>query len=490
MKSLRINITTIRNCSIILLAGIIACLNVLFYTNYPVSMATIGFELVVLAYYFVKKDITRYIGSYLIFLCLSFEFDVIVGVEQFYGFKNFRILGVNLGIIALLPVAVLAISRAIKIKKVKNEFPRLYKFAKFILLLNFIGFLFGLVQILINDNKIQNMNNMIQDFIGVTYSMTAIPFLMIIAIVYILLWEKEKIQQLEYYLSAILIGVVISMIVSLTTGTFGRYGEVNTLLVSNVVRYVPFMVLFPFYFHRNSPKILIVFGIIGVILSLLYNASGKTIILYMMVPVAICLMLWRKKKIFSLILVLLILPVVFFVSIQAVYVLSSSSILFNSKLTQALSIVKVWDPGWLISMPLSPRFRIIEFISIWYEYLEKPWFLLLGKGYMGTITDQTGMIGTNFILDAYSINEWINGTFYGVHETMNILFLYHGLFGLAFYLYMIKFVYENFTTSPWILIGGFWFLMVYGFSVTMSAFGIAALLLGCIEIDNREAAYK
>lgn len=473
------------NTYTILLASLIASLNVLFYNNYTIAMIIIAFELAILAYYFFKNDMTRYIGSYLIFLCLSFEFEVLVGVEQFYGFKNFRVLGVNLGIIALLPV-VLAGLRKIKIKKISKEFPHLYKFAVILLFMNITGFMFGLFQILINDNGIQNMDNILAAFIAVNYKMMAIPFLMILSIAYIITCEKGKLKQLESYLIAILIGVVVSLIVSLTTGNFGKYGGVDTLLVTNVIHYVPFMVLFPFYKHYKAPKIVIIFSIIGTILALMYNASGKMIIVYMMVPIAICVMMWRRRKILPLMLVLLVLPVVVILGIQIADIFASSSLLFNSKLTQALSFLNFGDSNWILNMPSSPRTRIVEFINIAYEYLEKPWFLLFGKGNMGTITDHIGMLGTAFNLGAYSMNEWVNGAFYGVHETMNILFLYNGLFGLIFYLYMIKFVFTKFTKSPWVLIGGFWFLMVYGFSVTMSAFGITALLLGFIAVDTRE----
>jgi|GEM_PF-943745 len=480
-----------QNSHIIFFAGIIASLNVLFSNNYIVSLIVVGFELAVLTYYFAKKDITKYIGNYLIFLCLSFEFDILVGSDEFYGFKNFRILGINLGILALLPIAILAIFKKIKIKEIKEEFPHIYKFATVLIFMNVTGFIMGLFQILINDNNIQNMENMFSTFIGISYNMIAMLLLMITAIAYILTWEKDKLDQLNSYLTAILIGVVISMIVSLATGNFGWYGGVDTLLVTNVIRYIPFMLLLPFYKNCKSQKtLIIIFAIIGLVLSLMYNATGKIIIIYLLVPIAVCVILWKRKKILPLMLTLLILPIIVVLSIQAVDILASNSVLFNVKLTQALSLLKFWDSNWLINMPSSPRTRIIEFINIVYEYLQKPWMFLLGKGYMGTITDHIGMLGTTFIPYSYSINEWNNGTFYGVHETFNILFLYNGLLGIVFYFYMLKFVLTNFTKSPWILIGGFWFLMVYGFSVTMSAFGIVALLLGYSELDTYKRGCK
>lgn len=477
------------NVNNILLASIVASLNVIFATNYSISMIIILLELMVLTYYFIKKDMTSYIGMYLMFLCLSFEFDVLVGVKEFYGFKNFRIFGINLGIIALLPVLLKAIFKGIKIEMIKREYPKLYKFCKTIIFINVVGIISGLFQILINDNFIRSMEGFVGDFIGISYSMILMPLLLIISIAYLISWEREKLRKLRGYLIAILIGVVISMIVSLATESFGQYGGIRTLLVTNVIRYTPFMLLFPFYKTYKSAKGILIFGVIGAILTITYNATGKMIILYMLVPFGVIALLWKNMKRPLAILILSLSPIVIIASVKVVAMLRANSVLFDFKLNQVLSILKFWEPNWIMDMPLSPRTRIIEFISIAYEYIKKPWFFILGKGYMGTITDHTGILNAQFILGGYSMNQWVNGTFYRVHETLNLLFLYHGLFGICFYVYMIKEVLKSFTKSPWILIGGFWFLMVYGFSVTMTAFGITALLLGYIEIEHDWGGY-
>ncbi|WKV08002.2 hypothetical protein Q2T46_10650 [Thermoanaerobacterium sp. CMT5567-10] len=41
---------------------------------------------------------------------------------------------------------------------------------------------------------------------------------------------------------------------SLLTGNFGIYGRANTLLVSNVIIYIPFLLLIPFYEKCNCRK--------------------------------------------------------------------------------------------------------------------------------------------------------------------------------------------------------------------------------------------
>jgi len=472
---------------IFFVAGIIGILNVLFSTNYIISMAIIFFELFILGYFFLKKDITRYLGYYLIFLCLSFEFEVLVGTSNFYGFKDFRIFGVNLGIIMLLPILLLTVFKKIKIHVIKDKYPSLFRFSKIFLLLNFSGVFFGLLQILVNDNNVNGLGNVLPTFIGVVYNMTLIPILLIISFVYLMLFENDKFALLEKFMLAILVGVVASMLASLLTGNFGRYGGVNTLLITNTYRYIPFMLLFPFYKKykkRKDIKLLVLCGIAGAILALLYNSTGKMILLYGLIPIGIMTILWRRKKRLPFIFFLSLVPLIILVMPSVIEHLTTSSIMFRSKLNETISILKFWEPNWIYNMPLSPRTRIAEFTNIILEYLNKPWFLMFGKGYMGTIVDHTGLLTSEFVPGAFSMNQWNQGVFYGVHESYNLLFLYNGLAGIVFYLFMIKEIFKKFVKSPWILIGGFWFLMVYGYSVTMTAFGVVALLLGFIDYDN------
>jgi len=164
---------------------------------------------------------------------------------------------------------------------------------------------------------------------------------------------------------------------------------------------------------------------------------------------------------------------------------SSGSLIFSSKFEQVKRLLFIFDNNWLLSMPLSPRIRIIEFLNITTEYLSKPWYFLFGKGYLGTFRDHTGMIGTTVLLGSYSIDQWSNELFYRVHETINNLFLYNGLLGLTFYAKYFFYIIKHSQKSIWIIIGGYWLLLIYGFSVTMTAFGVASLLFGMIEIDEK-----
>lgn len=470
---------------IILLACIVGSINVFFYNNYLISTIVVLIQIIILGYcFFIKKSVTDYIGYYLIFLSLSLEFVGFTGNENLYGFKDFRILGVNLGILMLLPVLLKLIFRGANIKKIKSQSPKLMKFSSIIIFLSFTGLLFGLFQILINDNNIQNMWGFIGSFINTSYNMMAIPILLIAAYIYIFSWEDYKINNLNVYLTSVLFGTVFMLVTSLIFSRAGTYGGVSTLIVSNTVIYIPFIFILSFRENVVNVKIYYILGIVGVALSLLYNASGKLIILSIIGFLYFYKELLRTGKLEKKLIATIAIPFLVSLAIYTIDLMKRTSIIFSSKINQAVKLLLFWKPEWFLDLPTSPRVRVVQFINISIEYLKKPWFALMGKGYMGTFRDHiNGFNGIQNNLGAFSIDQWNNGTFYRPHETLNVIFLYHGLLGLSIYIFFLFFVIKNSKKSPWLLIGGIWFLLFYGYSITLSAFGMAALLFGLYELD-------
>lgn len=476
----------------IIIASVVGFFNVIFSSSLILSNTLIFIELCVLFYYLFNQDIVEYFGVYLIFLSLSLEFDVFGNNIPVYGFKNFRILGVNLGILTLLPVLVMFfMKKKIKMDKIRKVSNKFYRFIIIIFLVNFIGILFGLIQILTNDNNIQYFNNVINIFLSEIYDGFGIIFLVVITFIYLISYNLEKINLLEDYLLATLVGVFVSIITSFSFGVFSKYGGVETLLGSNIKIYLPFLILFNFYYFKYNKIIFSLIGIISTLLLLFYNASGKLIILSILVLIGVfyILLINKKIKIYLLIFILLLSSFSLLIIFDLSIINFSQSIIFQSKLNQVKSLFSIWEPNWINKMPFSPRVRIIEFANIFYEYLQKPWFLLFGKGYLGTFKDHINML-TTFIPNSYSMQEWDYSTFYGMHETLNIMFLYHGILGLVTYIFIFKLVVLNLHKNPWILIGGFWFFMFYGYSVTLSAFGLSALIFGFIKIDYKYRGEK
>lgn len=472
----------------IIFASIIGVLNVLFFRNYVASLSLVMIELGILAYFFFKNDITSYLGCYLMFLCLSFEFGAFAGVEEFYGFKNFRILGMNLGIICLIPIATKLIFSKINLTSIK-KFSQCCRFISLMLLAGISGVIIGLFNLLVNDNNIQNIPNYINIFVVMCYEMVAFPFLLIASCTYILLFEPHKIDLLKQYLVGILVGGVCAMIASLMSGNLGRYGGLDTLLAPMITWYVPF-IIFMFFsnFLTKSKYIILLAGIVGTYLLFIFNASGKLFFVVLLLPLMVIIALKKQKRFISL---LLLLATLFPFIIGVLFILNAFKdeyVLFSIKLNQASSLLSIWDPDWLNNLPDSPKYRVTEFLNICYEYLKKPWYLLLGKGYMGTIQDHISMF--HFTEGAFSDEQWVNGSFYNLHAAINTLFLSHGILGLGIYLYYAKLTLTKMLKTQWGMIGAYWFLICYGYSVTLTAFGLMCLIFSLYELDNQYLAGK
>lgn len=475
-----------RNSKIILLACFVGSLNVVLHDSYILSTLVVFFEIIMLAYWlFIKKSITDYIGYYLIFLSLSLEFAGFTSQGNVYGFKDFRIAGVNLGILALLPVLLKLIIKGVKTYKVKKELPKLYRFSAMIFFLSFTGMFFGLFQIIINDNNIQHMESFFRSFVNTSYNMMAISILMIISFLYIISWEENKIKNLSIYLTSILFGTVWMLCSSILFNKVGTYGGVDTLIVSNTVAYLPFIFILASRRDVTHPKVYYIMGVIGITLALIYNSTGKLIILLLVSFYFFYKQLIKSGKPIKRLLGIMTMPILFSLGFYAINAMKKMSILFSSKFNQAFSLLAFWNPNWFLNLPNSPRVRVIQFINIGIEYLNKPWFAVFGKGYMGTFRDHIyGFASIQNDLGAFSLDQWNHGAFYRPHETLNVIFLYHGLVGLLFYVYSALFIFKNSEKSQWLLIGGVWFLLFYGYSITLSAFGITSLLLGLYEVDK------
>lgn len=328
----------------VFIAIIVACLNIMFVNDFVNAIGLVIIELLVLLFQLFRKSVVDYIGYYLIFLCLSLEFDAFVGTNVFYGFKNFRILGLNLGIIGLLPILALSFINKIDIKHIKLNFFAFYRFSAMLIFLSYFGILMGLITIFFDDNNVQGLPNVFSEFINVSYSMIAFPLFLMIAFGYILTWESARLNELKKYIIAVFIGVAFSYIYSFVTNSIGYYAGIETLLVSSVNFLLPFLLVYPFYFVKDTNNFWILFlGIVSNILMLIYNANGKAIILCTLLP-----FLWLARnlkginKFKKVLAVLAITTLLVIITINFIN-FAEKSILLSSKLNQAISLISFWE---------------------------------------------------------------------------------------------------------------------------------------------------
>lgn len=467
----------------LIIASIVAISNVLFVNNYVLSLSVVIIEVLVLLYCFLNKKYTKFLSFYLIFLSLSFEFKEFIGSSEIYGFKNVRVFGVNLGVIVLLPIIIYIIIEGNKWLKIKYVNRSLYIFNILILILFTTGLILGLVNIFFNDNNITSLGNVMFLFFDRLYDLMLFPILIIILFIYILINEKDKIEYIPDVLVAILFASVVAMITSLITGKYGIYGGVTTLLAPMVTSYIPFMLLFFFNNVKLKSKIYIIISyIVGILIMTIYNASGKLIILIVITPLLLLFSVLKKRKPIKIFITLIIIPIIIYIFTILFINNYSDNILLRIKIGQVTSLFNIFDENWLVNLPESPKFRVVELYNILLEYKEKPWFILFGKGYLGSIKDYVGMF--NYSIGAFSNIQWIHGTFYVLHTSFNTLFLTHGFLGIVFLIYIIRISCNKLYKSNWGIIGVYWFLLYYGYSITISAFGLVSLLYALYETNT------
>lgn len=463
---------------------VISALNVLFYTDSTISAVIAAIEILILFIQLLRGNMTRYLSYYMIFMCHCIEFSQFVEEDYIYNLKNFRLFGINFGAWLLLPVIVYALMHPIKVDYLKKNHKVFLKYSNQILLMNFIAMIVGAVLIGVDDNEIQSIGNIGLKYIQVIFSLFFFPLVAILAYYVINGYEERSRYLLPIVFQSLMWGVTFQFIISLIFGKFGVYGGVPILASSIMYFILPFALLIGINKKQCLyPVLHFVVIIIGIFLTLLFNANGK-IVLFMVVIAFIWGAYLMKEKnvkskvilIFSSILLILVIP--------PLIIILSENILFKSKYEQVLSLICFWEDMWLEEMSQSPRIRIGEFISMCIEYFHKPWLIITGKGYMGSIKDWSSIfIDSNYSRGAFSPDEWAIGAFYNMHEITTI-FLIYGLFGLFFVINLIKLTIKNFTSNIWLILGCTWFVLLYGYSFTLAVFGIMVLMYGLSEVDN------
>jgi hypothetical protein len=480
MSSLPIKI----NYMILLIAIIVSLLNSFYYENYIIMLALVFCELVVLLYEIARKNYTRFLSYFIIFLGTSLESPAFVGVENFYGFKNFKVAGINIAAIVLIFIFIVLIKRG-QLNYIFKTKGKLLIFIKGATLLTFIGVFIGLFAILINDNNVATNMTGFSMFINASY-MFIFVLIEIIVISTIININPIKIIELKDTLVALIISTAITMIASLVFKNFGNRGGLDSLQVSNLVMLLTTSIVLPFFTVKNRIEWLIITlsSVTIFTLGIFYNTNGKMLIIAALMPIVIMTILVKKKKYVEA------LTIVFFTVSGSIFLFYSLlpkirliNPLFSIKFDQAISILFFWRDNWLVNMPDSPRIRIAQFLNISIEYMKKPYFLVFGKGFMGTIRDHLNLFGR---IDefSYSIWELNNQTFYIMHETLNTLFLTNGLLGIIFIFKIFIYIMNNLYKSPWIIIGGVWFLLFYSYSVTISIYGVTALIIGLFDLNK------
>jgi hypothetical protein len=467
----------------IILISAIGLLNSFFYNNFAIMGSLVIVEIGLLLYFFIKGRDVDYLNWYIAFLSLSLEHAEFVGTEYFYGFKNFRLFGINLAFWMIIPLFVRQWKHG---KYSTNGLPKqLHKFVTQTVIIVLIAIVTGLLTYVFNDNQLAGRAGSLQRFVSSSYIYVFVS-IEIMSISSVLCRNKNKIWKVSSFLSNYIVAVAIVSLMCIALGNYGTYGGVDTLQLSNVYFLLLGSVLITLYdnYKGFDQVIILISSLIVAVSILLFNTNGKIIFILATLPL-IAIFILAKKGV-SLKGVIISITIVIVSMVAANFIISrmiSNSFLFGIKYHQFISMVSFWDSNWFVNMQGSPKARISEFLNIGYEFINKPWYFPFGKGFMGSIKDNLNLFDT---VSTTGFSQWeIDAkTYFNMHESINSLFLISGVYGLVYLLRNLWFMIRNLHKSPWILFGFLWMLLFYSYSLTISIFGVTCLILGYIEAEN------
>lgn len=465
------------------LTCLVGVINSFFCLNFTVMLVLLIFELAVLLFCVYNKDWVGYLKFYLVFLCFSMESSSYVGAEIFYGFKNFRLLGLNVAVWMLIPLFLKSIFDFSWQKKIESIFLRKLLWRLFFF--TFFGFFMGCINYLLDDNGFASKNGSLGVFVNILYSFL-LPLILIISTSWVVYSNKNRLNELKQALFSVVVSLAIVFLSCLFLKNYGNRGGLPSLQVSEVyfIAVVAItMIAYPQI--KLIPKIILfISGFVILVLSLTFNTNGKIIIASFLIPVV---MLFIAKmngiRIRAIIISIIAIPLIalfFYNHLEN----QKNNILLSEKNKQVSGLLAFSSDNWFENIPSSPKMRLTEFLNISSELIESK-KILFGKGFAGTIKDN-GQYFDNISEFSFSKWELELGAYYSMHESINCFFLVGGLFGLGVLLSILFGIVKIVHKSPWLIIGFFWLLLFYNYHMTIAIYGIVSLIVGICDSERNQ----
>lgn len=466
----------------------------LYSTRYILIGICVGLlEIAILYILFLKKDLKNYIILYIVFLVTSFEVPLFVSGDSntiIYSFIRLPVIKTyHLIVLLYMPTILLLIKGFNKLKTKDHKI--LKRFVLCILTVYFFSVISMFLSLILNDNGILN-TSIFWEFLRGDIFRHSIALGIIVNLTLLLLIDSSFSKYLEKWLLSILVSLCLLAPISILLGFNGNYGNRDAILLPLGSFFGIMLLTFPFYQKYKRKKILILLGFI-ILLSMLYLPSplgGKWWLLLFLVFLIIGMSFYRsskyrKKFIINVLVTIILVPLLVIMVLMAPMKDNTfgEESLHQLKFEQAIQTISVWEEGWFLTLPQSPKFRIDEFINVWLEYKEKPQYFLFGKGLGGSTQHHTNFLNWDN-KDAFTEEQIQANIYFDLHETVNVFFLKFGLFGLIILFSTLYVCFRNIFNNPWLLIGAVWLLFYYGIYYSM-LLGASSLILGLYQLNEK-----
>lgn len=483
---IRINKKTKTLSFYIIIAILVGVVNVVFCDNKIVSYGIVAIQILWLAILLIQQKFAEFISMYIIFFSLCVEFSSLVGIQDLYNIKNIKLWGMNLGVWTAMSLVLIAVINVKRLGKIKKTCPMFSKFCLWFLIMNLFAIAIGAINIATNNNGINRLGNPSRLFLEEMYSFLFIPWFVICALALTHCFEHWNEYKIPLALQAVVFGVVAQIIWAVLLSDYGTYGGVSVAVHTVVGIFIPIFVLFICYGKNYFCKeMTFLVAMIGVALNLLYGGSGKLVITIVLVFLIAAVILSRnltKKNLMILVLGFGLLS--FLLPIAYVFLAYQWNGLIAWKIYQAQRLFS-FGSNWLHDLPDSPKVRVSELTNGVLEFLKKPYFLVAGKGFAGSVEDWSGMLAECDTLASFTEAEWNAGIFMNLHEVASYLLVYGG-YGIWYLLKYMKLAIKNYEHNIWFVFGAYWFILFFGYSFTIGIFGASVFFYSIYLYDQTE----
>lgn len=245
-----------------------------------------------------------------------------------------------------------------------------------------------------------------------------------------------------------------------------------------------YLLLFCKYPHFvNEKRKIILFSLLLVMYFILYPSQmgGKFVISCV---VTIILFLFATRS-FTLLFSIIVAFVLFVFSDEIINLLFGQNSFLLQKIEEAKSLFVLTVEGTNeIEKNTNVGSRFDEFLNVLYEFKNKPYYFLFGKGIAGSTLHYTNFLSWDGEA-MFTPGQIASGVFVELHESTNVIFLRYGLIGLFGYGMLIWQLLKAIKKSPWAILGITWLVFYIDIFYSMF-FGLVALILALYQSNKSD----
>ncbi len=448
---------------------IMVFINSFFYDFQGIALVVGIIETFILLYYFLKEKA----GDFIIWMLILTSSSVSTGFissntnDIYYGFLNLPVIHYYHLFFLLFAVVYKLYSNGNQVIVFKDVF--IYRLAAiYILELVITCFTY-----LINDNGIASLPALARFTIRDIYdNFWALSIFLIIWRCFQLYNEFEN--KIKNAMRGFFCGTTLATLFVVLLGKTYAVNTAQTNLVSTLAFFFAPILILIYYAEKKGYRYLLI-GIIACVLQIKYTLGIPGAWWIFFAFVILVLLIWvirnarRKKNAVIVFGAVMAAAVAIFYFSKTVY-LQEDRRYIDYKLETFLNLFKVGNgfDEWMILIGHSIGIRVEAFINIIIEFLNKPYYLITGKGFGGSITKYWGYYSWGSYPGDFPYEMNKSGIYSFFHTQLLEFMINGGLIGFVLCVKCICITISEICKAKkynyWIVVGCVWMLLLpYGF---------------------------